>query len=222
MSHQYSEGTLQRSESFLLAAFLAIAGGFLDAYTYQVRGKVFANAQTGNIVLLGMNLAERKWGSALYYTVPILAFFLGIILAEWIRKHCQEKTRLHWRQLVIALEILLLSISAFLPCGRWDVVVNVCVSFVCALQVESFRKIRGNAYASTMCTGNLRSGTDYLYQAIEKKSRPLLKKSLQYYGIILFFIFGAAMGTLLTGLFSGRSILFAAGILTVPWILMFF
>ena len=46
----------QMSESFITAAFLSVSGGLQDAYTYIFRGKVFANAQTGNIVLLGQNL----------------------------------------------------------------------------------------------------------------------------------------------------------------------
>lgn len=45
------------SESFRLAAVLALVGGFLDAYTYICRGQVFSNAQTGNIVLVGLALA---------------------------------------------------------------------------------------------------------------------------------------------------------------------
>ena len=47
----------QMSESFLLASLLAIVGGFLDAYSYVCRDHVFANAQTGNIVKLGMSIA---------------------------------------------------------------------------------------------------------------------------------------------------------------------
>ena len=50
--------TGQMSESFLLGAILALAGGFLDAYTYIGRGGVFANAETGNIVLMGLELAD--------------------------------------------------------------------------------------------------------------------------------------------------------------------
>ena len=36
----------QMSESIKLGVILAIAGGFMDAYSYMCRGKVFANAQT--------------------------------------------------------------------------------------------------------------------------------------------------------------------------------
>ena len=47
----------QMSDSMLTAFFIILSGGLQDAYTYCCRGKVFANAQTGNIVLLGMRLA---------------------------------------------------------------------------------------------------------------------------------------------------------------------
>ncbi len=43
----------QMSDSLTVGVLLAVVGGFLDAYTYLLRGHVFANAQTGNIVLLG-------------------------------------------------------------------------------------------------------------------------------------------------------------------------
>ena len=46
------------SESMLLNLLLAFRGGFQDAYTYIVRDKVFANAQTGNIVLMSTYLME--------------------------------------------------------------------------------------------------------------------------------------------------------------------
>ena len=43
---------IQTSETFLLSSLLALSGGFQDAYTYNVRDKVFSNAQTGNVVLM--------------------------------------------------------------------------------------------------------------------------------------------------------------------------
>ena len=42
---------MQTSESFRLSAILSFSGGLQDAYTYNTRGSVFANAQTGNVVL---------------------------------------------------------------------------------------------------------------------------------------------------------------------------
>ena len=49
---------LQMSDSVEVAVFLAFSGGVMDAYSYLVRGGVFANAQTGNLLLLGINLTS--------------------------------------------------------------------------------------------------------------------------------------------------------------------
>ena len=79
----------QMSESLLLGAMLAMAGGFFDAYTYLCRGKVFANAQTGNIVLFGANIAEGNWLRAAEYFLPILAFALAL----WRRRFSSGGTK---------------------------------------------------------------------------------------------------------------------------------
>ena len=61
----------QISESRRLAVLLALSGGLMDAYTYIFRGQVFANAQTGNILLFGVNLSEGNFGEALRYFFPV-------------------------------------------------------------------------------------------------------------------------------------------------------
>ncbi|MEE1024774.1 MAG: YoaK family protein, partial [Acutalibacteraceae bacterium] len=123
------------SESFLIGAMLSVVGGFWDAYTYIARGKVFANAQTGNIVLLGLNLARGEWHKAMLYAVPILAFVAGILIVELIRSRFQNISALHWRQIIIAAEIVIITAVAFIPYGNMNIVANVLVSFVCSLQV---------------------------------------------------------------------------------------
>lgn len=199
----------QMSDSFLIAALLAIVGGFLDAYSYVARGHVFANAQTGNIVLFGLHLAEGEWRKAVSYFIPILAFILGIFTEEWIKKHILPLPRIHWRQVVLLFEVIMIGIAAWLPLGgKSDMIANTLVSFVCSMQVQSFRKVHGLPYATTMCTGNLRSGTELLYRFTQDKDALFLKKSIHYYGVILFFIFGAGIGALLTKQFANRTVLF--------------
>ena len=72
-------------ETLLVGICLAAAGGFLDAYTYTLRGGVFANAQTGNLVLLALRAAQGDWQGAFYYVIPVAAFFCGILLTETIK-----------------------------------------------------------------------------------------------------------------------------------------
>ena len=169
----------QMSESLLLGAMLAMAGGFFDAYTYLCRGKVFANAQTGNIVLFGANIAEGNWLRAAEYFLPILAFALGVVAAEIVKrryKKRQSDINIHWRQIVVLVEIVLLIAAAFLP-QSMNTTVNIMISFICAMQVESFRKVRGSAFATTMCTGNLRSGTEQLVIWAQTGDRNAIRKT---------------------------------------------
>jgi len=212
---------IQRSESFPVGTLLALAGGFLDAYTYLSRGGVFANAQTGNMVLLGIRLAERNWSGAARYLIPIFAFAAGILLAEWIQHKLKHRTDVHWRQAVLLLEISLLLVIGFVPDGDWNGAVNIAVSFVCALQVEAFRTMHGLAYATTMCTGNLRSGTESLFLYLQTKNRVLLQNGMKYYAIILIFILGAVLGVFLTGWMAERAVWVPVGLLVIVFLLLF-
>ena len=71
----------QASDSLLVGGLLSMSGGLQDAYTYHVRDQVFANAQTGNIVLLGQSIALGNWETAVRYLLPLLAFAAGVYLS---------------------------------------------------------------------------------------------------------------------------------------------
>lgn len=105
----------QMSESLLTASFIILSGGLQDAYTYLCRGKVFANAQTGNIVLCSAYLFDGQWRHSARYLVPVLSFLLGIFAAECIHRHFKYTEKVHWRQMIILAEIALLFAVGFLP-----------------------------------------------------------------------------------------------------------
>jgi len=77
----------QMSDSLLTAMFIVLSGGFQDAYTYVCRGKVFANAQTGNIVLMSTHLFDRHYADSFRYMIPIAAFFTLQNLCFWVILH---------------------------------------------------------------------------------------------------------------------------------------
>ena len=210
----------QMSESMILGVVLTLAGGFQDAYSYNCRGQVFANAQTGNIVLLGQNIASGNFQNALHYLFPLLAFLAGVYLSEWVRELCKSFQKLHWRQIVLAFEIVMLAIAGLLP-QSLNVVSNVLMSFACAMQVDSFRKFRGIPCATTMCIGNMRSGTELLCRYHITKDPELKRKSLHYYFIILVFAIGAAIGAVASQKFGNPAIWIAAGLMLLGFILMF-
>ena len=210
----------QMSESFLTAVFLSLSGGLQDAYTYLFRGKVFANAQTGNIVLLSANLMDGNWERVLHYLVPLCAFALGVLTAEKMRERFREMRTLHWRQLVVLGEGLLLFLVGFLP-QEQNLLANAIVSFACAMQVQAFRKVNGYAFASTMCIGDLRSGVEALC-IWRKTHEPRAKdRMVRYFGIIFLFALGAGLGSKSAAQLGGRAIWISCCFLLVSFALMF-
>lgn len=210
----------QMSESLKIGVILAITGGFLDAYTFLSRGKVFANAQTGNIVLLGTNLFQGEYKKALTYLIPVSSFIVGVFISEFIKLKFKNNEKIHWRQIIVFIEIFLLVLVAFMP-QNLNNLANILVSFICAMQVESFRKINGISCATTMCTGNLRSGTELLFKYIKTKEPDLKEKCINYYGIDLLFILGAGLGALFTNAFKEKAVLFCCVTLFIGFIVMF-
>lgn len=178
------------AERLLPVALLTLSGGLQDTYTYLRRGKVFANAQTGNIVLLGQSLFDGDWSRAGRYLLPVLAFSLGVAAAEWLRVRLP-----HWQRRVLMGEILLLFLVGFIP-HSLDQLANALVSFSCAMQVQAFRKVEGFAFASTMCIGNLRSGMESLCAFLRTGDRQEGRKARLYFLVILLFALGAELGSL--------------------------
>lgn len=196
----------QKSESFTIAILLALVGGFLDAYTYCCRDKVFANAQTGNFVRLGMALANGEYLLILRYLIPIMAFSFGVLTAMGIRN--KNSSKWHWRQIILLVEIVIIILVSLIPIKPMtNIIANISVSFLCAMQAESFKKVLGHPFSSTMCTGNLRSGTENLYHAMISQDRQLLTNTGYYLLVVVSFVIGACVGTTLTNLYLEKAIL---------------
>ena len=208
----------QMSDTLFTAIFIVLSGGFQDAYTYGCRGGVFANAQTGNIVLLSTALFRHEWDIVIKYAIPVLSFLLGAAAALLVRLAFGKNQKLHWRQIVLAIEIVILAGVTFISSDR---VANALVSFVCAMQVMTFRKVRGLAYASTMCIGNMRSGAEELGKYVNTRDREHLHSALTYFGVIVIFAFGAGLGSLLTQVIGKKAILVSCGLLFISFCLMF-
>jgi len=206
--------TEQMSESVVTATLLACVGGFLETYTFLLHGHVFANAQTGNIALCGMSLATGDLLDALKYAIPVVSFALGVGTVEWLRKRWPDSC-LHWRQAVVALEAAILCGCFFLSGSAQDRIANLIVSVVCAFQVQTFRKVQGTSYASTMCTGNLRSAT-VAWTTWRRTGLIEAKRQAKHYaGIITAFLLGAAVGVPVIKLMQERAVAVPISLLIV-------
>lgn len=208
----------QISESIELGIILALAGGFMDVYSYVGRGGVFANAQTGNILLVGVHLSAGEFAQAAHYFFPVVSFALGIMLADFV--HERFGSLIHWRQVTVFFEAVILFGVSFLP-AAFNLPANCLTSFACGMQVESFRKIHGHGIATTMCIGNLRSALQNVDDFIITHNRGFLENGVLYFGVILTFVCGAVLGNWCIARLGLHAIAIASALFASAFVIMF-
>ncbi|WP_208615639.1 YoaK family protein [Gottfriedia luciferensis] len=207
------------SNSVYLGILLALVGGFLDGYTFISRDGVFANAQTGNVVLLAINLSNGDWRNSIIYILPILAFIMGVLVAESVKHPRLREVLYSYRRSILILEFVVLMIVGILPTSVPNIVVTVCISFVSSMQISTFTHLDKWTYNSTMTTGNLRIASQAAYSAFINHNKEARTKLKEFLVIILSFSLGALLGSISTKTFGVRSIWIAAGVLIIAIIL---
>lgn len=206
---------IELTERLGFGMLLALAGGLMNAYSYLVRGKVFATGQTGNFVLAAINLTQKNYIGFFHVVVPIIFFWAGIFVSWHIfYSICKEK-QLAWKQGVLIFSILILFITGFIPLSYSNVISNCLVAFAASLQYCAFRRLgTGENYANIFCSGNMRSCADNYYKGIVRKDKDALRKAFRYSFILISFFLGAAIGALEAGFLQEKTIWIAAIVLT--------
>ncbi len=211
-----AKSTYRLSITLVVGVLLALTGGFMDAYSYIGRGGVFANAQTGNMVLLGIHLSQGDFAQSVVYAIPIAMFIVGIALAEVFRV---LERQVSWQHISLIVEIIAFGV-VFNLSEEYDLWANVLISFVCGIQFETFRSIHGRYMTTTVCMGYIRTATQLLVEAIENKSLLMLKSSLLYLFITMCFIVGAIFGYLAVIEWARKAIAFCIVLLAFALLIM--
>ena len=193
-------------ESSRVFSLLMLAGGVLGAFTYMARGNVFCNAQTGNILLLGLALGDGEWGRAAYLLIPITAYGLGAAVSEFLPVPVKKAGKLRWDTLLIGFELLVTVLLGFVPEEAPYQISQVAVNFICSMQYNTFRQAEGIPMATTFCTNHLRQAGVCLVKVLRKKDRTYLKRFLQYGRMIILFVAGAAAGAVLCRYVQGKAV----------------
>lgn len=207
-------------ERTIIAVALSLVGGFLDAYSYLLKGGVFANAQTGNVVLMFLAMGGGAFRDMLRYLIPVLTFAAGILVAESFKhRACGTKDPAVFRlRVVLVIEAFLCALIGLLGPRVPHFAVNCLISFVAAMQVSAFDRLKGNQMATTMITGNLKNAMINAGFFLRTKEAKYLDSFFNYCVVILSFGLGVLLGFLCIGAFSDLSILAAIPLLCVPLI----
>ena len=186
---------------------LMFVGGFLGAFTYSNRGGVFCNAQTANFVMMGMALGHQQWSKAVYYLIPMSAYLVGAILSEALPIPLKGKEIIRWDTLLIGIEIIVIFILGLLPETAPYQVSQIAINLIMSMQYNTFRQARGIPMATTFCTNHIRQVGIHLYKTIHHHNdRKYLMRFIIHVGMLLTFVFGAIISTILCNLFLGKAI----------------
>jgi uncharacterized membrane protein YoaK (UPF0700 family) len=156
------EGEPSKATTLASAILLAAAGGLLDAVVYLGHGHVFANAMTGNVILLGIAIVTADWRSIVSHVLPIVAFLIGVVAARAL-------ALLHDRRsaaLTLVVEGSALFAIGLLPASFPQLAYVTIIALVSAFQVTTFRRVGRFDYNSTFVTGNLREVAVGAYDAL--------------------------------------------------------
>ena len=205
-------------ETTLVSSVLSILGGYLDAYTYILKGGVFANAQTGNVVLLSISILSGNLHVIEKYLLPILTFAIGIFISEYLKTAKILKQNNLRIKLILLLETSILITIGFISNTTIDLLITCMISFLAAIQVSTFNKIMGANMATTMITGNLKSSMENLHLYFHYGNKEAGKKAVNYLLIIFCFGAGASLGLIACRLFDNHSIFFCPVLIMVVFL----
>lgn len=188
---------------------LIVVAGYFGAYTYLLRGNVFCNAQTGNVVLMGMALGSGKWSEAFYYLIPIFAYLLGAFVSELLPNPIKHHLPIRWDTMLIAIEMLAVVVLGFVPLTAPVQIAQVTINFIASMQYNTFRQAEGVPVATTFATNHIRQIGVGLAKEVghfHTKDKGHRKKLRQHFEMLIYFFIGAVTGTILCNLAEEKAI----------------
>lgn len=211
-----TENRFPSHERVLFASLLTMTAGSLDAYSYHMHGQVFAGLQTGNIVLLGINISQLKWGNAGQYAFSLMAFAIGTLIVK-LFQHYRVKmdfSKTKERQYVLLYMTVLLTLSALIGCSLPNVFGTAILSITAAAALQEFRVLKGNAFMPLLMTGNLRTLCAAAYEGFIQRDPKMVERTHDLLRVMLSFFIGALTISLLIPMVGQYAILFS-GFLTL-------
>ncbi|GKQ43380.1 membrane protein [Companilactobacillus sp. RD055328] len=202
-------------ERTIVAELLAMASGSIDAYSYLTHGQVFAGMQTGNLILMGINLAEFKWAMVVNYFIPILVYIFGTTITKYASMKFTNYHGISRQELVLGVDIFLLIVVGLLADRVPLLLTSLFMSFCIAILFTEFNKIHGMPLTAVMMTGNFKKMGNFILEGILKKDTTLLRRGFRTFKIILAFFMGVIINATLVRYLSFQAIFFSAIILAI-------
>ena len=167
-------------QSKRLALFLTFCAGYVDAYTFIVRGNTLVAGQTGNVVFLSVGLIQQNVSDASAKVMTLLSFMMGVFFLTLYK----EKLRIVKKPILSLIPLAVLSlIIGFVPQTVDNIYLVPPLAFCMGLVTTAFG--------------------DYF----RTKHTPFLREGLIFVSLLSSFVFGVVFSAYLTIYYQEKTIL---------------
>ena len=206
-------------QSKRLALFLTFCAGYVDAYTFIVRGNTLVAGQTGNVVFLSVGLIQHNVSDASAKVMTLLAFMMGVLLLTIYK----EKLRIVKKPILSVIPLAVLSlIIGFVPQTVENIYLVPPLAFCMGLVTTAFGEVSGIAYNNAFMTGNIKRTMLAFGDYFRTKHTPFLREGLIFVSLLSSFVFGVVFSAYLTIYFQEKTILGIPLMMSIFYISMLF
>lgn len=187
-----------------LALFLTFCAGYVDAYTFIVRGNTLVAGQTGNVVFLSVGLIQQNVSDASAKVMTLLSFMMGVFFLTLYK----EKLRIVKKPILSLIPLAVLSlIIGFVPQTVDNIYLVPPLAFCMGLVTTAFGEVSGIAYNNAFMTGNIKRTMLAFGEYVRTKHTAFLMEGFIFVSLLVSFILGVVFSAYLTIIFNEKTIL---------------
>lgn len=183
---------------------MTFCAGYVDAYTFIVRGNTLVAGQTGNVVFLSVGIIQDNVSDASTKVMTLLSFMMGVFLLTVYK----EKLRVVKKPILSLIPLAILSlIIGFVPLTVDNIYIVPPLAFCMGLVTTAFGQVSGIAYNNAFMTGNIKRTMLAFGEYVRTKHTPFLLEGLIFVSLLSSFVFGVVFSAYLTIFFTEKTIL---------------
>ena len=191
-------------QSKRLALFLTFCAGYVDAYTFIVRGNTLVAGQTGNGVFLSVGLIQHNVSDASAKVMTLFSIMMGFFFLTLYK----EILRIVKKQILSLIPLAVLSlIIGFVPQTVDNIYLVPPLAFCMGLVTTAFGEVSGIAYNNAFMTGNIKRTMLAFGDYFRTKHTPFLREGLIFVSLLSSFVFGVVFSAYLTIYYQEKTIL---------------
>ena len=202
-----------------LALFLTFCAGYVDAYTFIIRGNTLVAGQTGNVVFLSVGIVQHNVADAEVKILTLLSFMLGVFLLTIYK----EKLKIVKKPILSLVPLGVLSlIIGFVPLTVDNHFIVPPLAFCMGLVTTAFGEVSGIAYNNAFMTGNIKRTMLAFGEYVRTKHTPFLREGLIFVSLLSSFVLGVVVSAYLSISYKEKTILGIPIMMSIFYLSMLF